>query len=106
MLINAASAGQIVRLSASRTFQLELEENPTTGYRWAILPETSPAVEITQDSFLRADQSGNQAGAGGQRQLSGRVLDVGLHRLALSKCRVWDTSQSIAVFLVDLDVRE
>lgn len=67
------------------TIELHLPENPTTGFRWTLLP--NPAVVIES---AHMDAVAPAPGAAGQRVLRLRALQSGEHRVQLRCEREWE----------------
>lgn len=62
---------------------VELEENPSTGYRW------EPTIPPAADEFVCNAAPGDfRVGAGGVRKM---VFDNPPHTLTINKCRAWET---------------
>ena len=80
-----ANGGQI-DVSVGELFSVCLTENPTTGYRWDIATESSPAIRVTRDSFH--SESGT-VGAPGVREWRFQAEEPGTHSLALVEKRSW-----------------
>lgn len=76
-----------VELAVGETFDVALEENPTTGYRWSV--ETSPpdALVLDGDEFSAA---GAGIGAGGQRRFRFRAARAGTFTLSCRNARPWE----------------
>jgi predicted secreted protein len=67
----ARAADQTLRLAVGHSARVELEENPSTGYRWAVDGKASSGL-----SFVRISDRGFSERAGGKRLLGA----PGIHR--------------------------
>jgi predicted secreted protein len=61
----ASADGQTRRIASGEEFELALAENPTTGFRWALL-DLPAFLSLIDDDFSPAGTS--QPGAGGMRR--------------------------------------
>ena len=66
--------GKPARLASGGAFVVELAENPTTGFRWAIR-DCPPQIEVTSDEFI--PPSNVRPGAGGIRRWTFRAGQPG-----------------------------
>ena len=60
--VNKEQTGGRLELEVGDQFEIELPENPTTGFRWHYRSASSPILEMEDDSFQAA---GKTRGAGG-----------------------------------------
>lgn len=61
----ASADGGHARIAPGDDFELALAENPTTGFRWALV-DVPPFLALIDDSFSPPDST--NAGAGGVRR--------------------------------------
>lgn len=59
-----------IRAKAGSTFSIKLDENPTTGYRWAYTVSDETVVKLIKDDYVPDNKSGNLLGSGGKRVLT------------------------------------
>ena len=64
--------------------ELDLKENPTTGYRWTLTGPGTPVCELKTDDFVPA---GRALGAGGTRSFTFAIRQAGEATLSLSNVR-------------------
>jgi inhibitor of cysteine peptidase len=83
------SSGQTVTVAAGDRLQVQLEENPTTGFRWYIEDDKSGVLILEHDAF--AHLRNGVSGAGGTRELVFRVAKQGQTILRASYRRAWET---------------
>lgn len=78
--------GRQVSLQQGETLEIDLAENPTTGYRWHIVADGKPACQPAGDSF----EAGKGTGQSGQRRLQFRAVHDGTCDIALAYRRSWE----------------
>jgi inhibitor of cysteine peptidase len=100
LVFTASACGTIIDVPASLPFAVELEENPTTGYRWDF--EADPGLEVISSVFTPGQAGG--AGAGGSRQLQLRADGPGQFMLRGKLWRSWAGEQS-AIQTCEITVR-
>ena len=88
-----ADAGVPRALNVHQDFLLELEETPSTGYRWNLEAEPPTAIEILGTRWNTPDPGG--AGAAGRRSFHLRVLTPGEIQLHLKLWRQWQGDASV-----------
>jgi inhibitor of cysteine peptidase len=87
--IDKTSNGHEVEVGRGESFEVTLDENPTTGYRWRLVPPSASSLEIQEDSFV---PSGGAHGAGGYRKWRFRAIGAGSSELKLERKRGWEDS--------------
>lgn len=120
--LSMEDAGKTVRVPAGAVVELRLDENPTTGYRWTLPPET--CCEMVEDRYepqagreevgrgetgreeTGREETGREAagaGAASVRVLSFRVKGGAPARLALELRRTWEEGEApLARFEIEL----
>ena len=99
--VGPGQSGQTLSPGVGDRIQITLPENPTTGYRWAIV-EATAGLELVSDRFEKGDHSG-RIGAGGERVLILVVREPGPQNLRLVLRRAWEASASDrSTFTIDL----
>lgn len=88
--LTAAQAGRVVTLRVGDTLRVELEENPTTGYRWQAQPVEAGVLEPASTSYEAAGE--HAAGSGGTARLDFRAARPGRVTLRLELRRPWETA--------------
>jgi inhibitor of cysteine peptidase len=89
--------GAHVQVECGAEITIELKENPTTGYRWAISSIDEVLLEPEGDEFLPPDQA--TPGAGGQHRFFFRAKGAGSTALTLISKRAWQRDdQAIGTF--------
>ncbi|HEY9628009.1 MAG TPA: protease inhibitor I42 family protein [Coleofasciculaceae cyanobacterium] len=90
--VTAADSGKSLEVSSGDTLSLQLPENPTTGYRWAVQSPENQNLEL-QSSEFSPPSSG--IGGSGQRVFTFRAKSSGTANLQLKEWREWEGDRSI-----------
>ena len=91
-IINEKNTDETIRVSIGEPFQVELDENPTTGYCWEI-DAGHEALRLEESLFhLPAD---SKDGAGGKRLFKFIPLREVAIKLSLKLYREWEGDDSI-----------
>jgi len=91
--LSAADQGKVTQLRVGDTLEIDLNENPTTGYQWALVGEPNPILALQSTDFEQG--TGGQLGAAGLRKLVFRAQRNGESSLALKLWREWEGDASI-----------
>ncbi|MCU0629539.1 MAG: protease inhibitor I42 family protein [Methanoregulaceae archaeon] len=78
--------GRTITLTRGQVVKVQLNENPTTGYRWE--PSVSSGIQITGDSYV-ASASGRM-GAGGTRTWTLKITGTGNQQFDAGYKRSWE----------------
>jgi inhibitor of cysteine peptidase len=78
--------GREVTLQPDATLEIDLAENPTTGYRWTIVSDGKPACELVDDNF----EAGRGTGQAGLHRWRFRAVKAGTCDIALAYRRSWE----------------
>jgi inhibitor of cysteine peptidase len=81
MILHYADSGRSIGLRLREEIELNLAENPTTGYQWQIVESATPVLEKSGDSFQRGSSQG--LGAGGTRIFKFRSRAAGTATLRI-----------------------
>ena len=57
-VITDADKGATVQLNSGEKLEVRLKSNPTTGYLWSVLPESTPLLKLTGKSETEPVESG------------------------------------------------
>lgn len=105
LTLTGADNGKSLALQVGGLFTISLEENPTTGFAWAIDSNSDDLVE--QQASVYVPEAVQGVGGGGQRVLTFKAQRPGTGQLKLKLWREWEGDNSIAKrFTVTLRVRE
>ncbi len=89
--------GALVQVRRGTRITIELNENPTTGYRWMISSIDETFLVPAGDDFVPPDQKSR--GAGGLRRFFFRAKSAGSTALTLINKRAWQRDdQAVGAF--------
>ena len=93
--IKAARAddGKTIELRSGDTLRIELEENPTTGHRWAAEESDDRVLLLQKDDYVLEEHPA--IGQGGTRVLVFEARAVGATSVRLKHWREWEGDASI-----------
>jgi inhibitor of cysteine peptidase len=80
-------AGKSVTLSAGARFFIELEENPTTGYKWSSPEFDEKVLALSSDEYTPAE--GAAIGGGGMRKFEFVARTAGRTVIRLGYRQPW-----------------
>lgn len=86
--MGAADDGLVVNGHVGDTFVVNIDESPTTGFRWEHQPIESGILDLAGDSFELAAEP--MVGSGGTRQFSFVARSAGQATIALQLRRSWE----------------
>jgi len=101
-VFNERDNGALVQVPRGSKVTIELEENPTTGYRWVVNGIDEIFLVPEGDAFLTGDQMG--LGAGGVRRFFFRAKGTGCSSLNLINKRA-NQSEAEAIGIFKLALR-
>ncbi len=102
-ILSEKDNGALVQVPRGSKVTVELEENPTTGYRWIVNGIDEIFLVPEGDAFLTGDQMG--VGAGGVRRFFFRAKGTGCTSLSLINKRVRQSDdEAIGVFKLALRI--
>ncbi len=93
LTITQTDQGKIFTVRSGDIIIINLAENPTTGYEWAIDKIDSNAIELQSSEFFLPENAG--IGGGGERIFTFRTKAKGIARLQLKEWRPWESDRSI-----------
>jgi inhibitor of cysteine peptidase len=95
--LTEANNGQAIRIRQGDTVELQLRENPTTGFRWQVVRADGLVEEAAADKGREAVVPGQhpQMGAGGVRAFRFRARTPGTGRLELKLWREFEGESSV-----------
>ena len=91
--LTLADSGTVVDLRVGDHVVLRLEENPTTGYRWAVEAHDADLVALKHAKFTRSPEAAT--GGGGQRTWTFIAKRRGTATLQLKLWRAWEGDASV-----------
>jgi inhibitor of cysteine peptidase len=98
LTLTRSDHGSTIDLTVGAVVRIELPENPTTGYRWALGALDAAVVAVEHDHY-RADTGG--VGAGGTRTIALIATGEGTTTVSAELRRSWEApDQAIDRFSV------
>ena len=95
--------GALVEVRRGAKITIELNENPTTGYRWMISSIDEAFLVPEGDAFVPPDQK--SPGAGGLRRFFFRAKSEGSTALTLINKRAWQSdNQAVGTFKLPIRI--
>ena len=95
--------GAQVQVPRGAKITVELQENPTTGYRWTIGGMDDALLAAEGDEFLPPGQK--SPGAGGQRRFFFRAKAEGSTALSLVNKRAWERDdKAVSTFKLTIHI--
>ncbi len=102
-IFGAKDNGALVQLPRGAKITIELEENPSTGYRWMISSIDKSFLVPEGDAFLTGDPM--SPGAGGLRRFFFRAKSSGCTELNLINKRAWQRDdQAVGSFKLAIQI--
>ena len=86
------SSGRTIAVALGDRLELQLEENPTTGFRWNVEENKSGILVLECDVFTRTHDG--VIGAGGMREFQFTVAKQGQTTLRASNRRSWESQKT------------
>jgi inhibitor of cysteine peptidase len=90
--VSETDNGRTLQARVGDVIYVRLAENPTTGYRWIVLPGAESVLPLRNDDFQQ-DVSGG-IGSGGVRSFRFEVIDLGTAQLELVLRPEWEPASS------------
>lgn len=87
-----ADNSKTIHVKNGETFDLRLQENPSTGFQWSVSPEQTGIVKLTQSGYEA--NTPQQVGSGGHRLFTFLALKPGKTNLYLHLFRPWEGEKS------------
>jgi predicted secreted protein len=81
------SNGSKVELNAGDNFEINLHENPTTGFRWNLISKGEPVCKLIDNSFNSGDGS---PGKGGSHSWQFLAVKGGFGKIEFAYQRPWE----------------
>lgn len=104
MEVNEAQNGGSIDMHTGDTLVIKLEGNPTTGYQWAMLPNTSGIIELQGEPAYRS--TGNLVGSGGIYMFKIQAVEAGSTKVELKYYRSFEMDiPPIQTFALDINVK-
>ena len=81
------NSGSDVTVRVGRTFTINLEGNPTTGYRWEVVEYDERMLKLTGEDYT---SSSDRIGAGGIQEFTFTASQAGRTKVELVYRRPWE----------------
>jgi inhibitor of cysteine peptidase len=91
--LSEADDGKVLEAAPGDAIIVRLEENPSTGYRWAVDEIEGDAVIAEADDFVRSPARG--VGGGGHRTFTFSAKEPGMALIAVKRWREWGGEDSV-----------
>jgi inhibitor of cysteine peptidase len=102
--LTRADRGKTVEIHIGDTLMMRLDENPTTGYEWALEARNEEVVTLNSAVYIPSRPSG--VGGGGQRIFTFKGEGAGRVTLRFTLRRKWESAASVLDgFAVMVEVR-
>ncbi|MDD1662203.1 MAG: protease inhibitor I42 family protein [Methanomicrobiales archaeon] len=88
-----ADNGKTVQELLGETFNIRLQENPTTGYSWNM--SVSEGLRISRDEYIPSSSNGQMVGTGGIRSFTLLAMSKGEQMITAEYRRPWVTSGTV-----------
>jgi inhibitor of cysteine peptidase len=87
-VLTESADGREISLSPGESFEVCLEERPTTGFRWQIVSDGAPLCVLVSDSF--AAPKSHVPGRAGHHSWTFRIEHPGRATVELASRRPWE----------------
>ena len=91
--LTEADKGKTIAVQQGTEVLIRLNENPTTGYRWAIDQSDDTVLPLQSANFSSTPSAA--VGAGGARLFTFTAKQPGTVQLQFKRCREWQGDASI-----------
>jgi predicted secreted protein len=86
--LNESANGREIHLTRGATFEVRLQERPTTGFRWRLMSDGTPTCVLVGDAFEAP--ASRTPGSPGQHSWRFRAEHAGPAIIELASLRPWD----------------
>jgi inhibitor of cysteine peptidase len=83
--LDKSADGREIEIATGDEFDITLDENPTTGFRWRVTADGSPACSLVKDEFNPPAES--RPGQGGSHTWQFRAVRAGQSQIQMSYAR-------------------
>jgi len=91
-------ANATIHSSINEEFQVTLESNPSTGYRWQITSIDETIARLINDEYITPETG--LVGASGKQELTFEALDVGKTTIWIEYVRPWEPEIPESIYSV------
>lgn len=104
--IGIADDGREIQLESGQILVLELEANPTTGFRWEVNKFDGAVLRLQGEPDFESSSEGDLVGAGGVEIFRFEALSSGVSALELIYHRTWEEEEPLETYSVRVVVRQ
>ena len=90
--LDKSADGREIEVAVGDEFDITLDENPTTGFRWRVTSDGSPACALARDEFNAPNEA--RPGQGGSHTWQFRAVRAGPGQIQMSYARGVEGSAS------------
>lgn len=101
--VNDSADGREIELSEGDELRISLDENPTTGFAWAVESLGEPACDVVDDHFESG--SASAVGSGGVHRWRLKAKEKGEGKIALGYRRSWESKPPLKTFKLTVRVK-
>src|SRR5262245_63007824 len=94
MVLTSADNGKTIEAPLGESITIQLEENPTTGYRWIVDSITPGILSSDAGRFVPAVDAG--VGGGGRRELTLTGPQAGVGTVRLKLAQPWEGDRGVS----------
>jgi inhibitor of cysteine peptidase len=91
--LTRAEHGKSIKAQVGDLVTVSLDENPTTGFRWAMDKSDEDVVAVLSSEYVVSP--GSKLGKGGQRVVTFQVRQAGVSPIHLKLWRAWEGDSSV-----------
>lgn len=100
--VGAAQSGASIDLRVGDTLVVRLDSNPSTGFDWAVVGSTAPALDLSERTYTTG---GTALGAAGTVTYRFRAAAEGSTQLVIRYARSWESVPPERTFELTVRVR-
>jgi predicted secreted protein len=94
--------GAVAHCAVGDRFRIRLQENRTTGFKWATGEKLDPVLHVVGENY---EPAGQQPGAGGVHTWDIECTAQGRAKLEFGMSRSWDAGSPVKRFSMTAEVR-
>jgi inhibitor of cysteine peptidase len=95
-----------ITVSEGDAFTIQLEENPTTGYGWAVSISDDSVIKLTDDQYTTDRKNKNVEGAGGVHGYEFEALAKGTAQITFVYERSFEENSAIETVVYNITVTQ
>ncbi|MGM0651914.1 MAG: protease inhibitor I42 family protein [Bacillota bacterium] len=100
------NAGELIEVKVGNSFIIELEENPSTGFRWQWAAENDDIIVLESDLFREPkNKDENIVGAAGTHEFVFEAINPGDTALQFEYLRPWEPDNIEKTYIYNIKVK-